>query len=193
MSEAIRIEFPDAAAAQDAFKRLAQKGKVLPFDAIGRKLKTSTQLRFRNETDPEGKRWRPSWRVEHNGGQTLRNTSRLRNSISYQVGDNYVDVGTNVIYAAMMHFGGEIRAKRTKFLSIPLTPKARTAGSPRKFPGTLHYVQSLKGQPLLMDSDGVPQYLLKKVIRIAGRPFLGFSASDRVAVLDILRWHLLAA
>lgn len=51
--------------------------------AIGRYLKTSTQLRFRAQKTPDGQAWPPSQRVLAHGGQTLRLTSRLRNSITY--------------------------------------------------------------------------------------------------------------
>lgn len=51
--------------------------------AIGRYLKTSTQLRFRAQKGPDGQAWPPSQRVIARGGQTLRLTSRLRNSITY--------------------------------------------------------------------------------------------------------------
>lgn len=53
--------------------------------AMGRYLKTSTQLRFRDQEDPEGRPWRPSQRVAAHGGQTLRLSGRLRNSIAYVV------------------------------------------------------------------------------------------------------------
>lgn len=53
--------------------------------AMGRYLKTSTQLRFRDQEDPEGRPWRPSQRVALHGGQTLRLSGRLRNSITYVV------------------------------------------------------------------------------------------------------------
>lgn len=53
--------------------------------AIGRYLKSSTQLRFRAQKAPDGRAWPPSQRVLAHGGQTLRLTSRLRNSITYAV------------------------------------------------------------------------------------------------------------
>lgn len=54
--------------------------------AMGRYLKTATQLRFRDQEDPEGRPWRPSQRAALHGGQTLRLSGRLRNSITYAVG-----------------------------------------------------------------------------------------------------------
>lgn len=48
---------------------------------VGRYLKTSTQLRFRAQRGPDGTAWKPT----HRGGQVLRLSGRLRNSITYAV------------------------------------------------------------------------------------------------------------
>lgn len=48
---------------------------------VGRYLKTSTQLRFRAQRGPDGAGWKPT----HRGGQVLRLSGRLRNSIAYKV------------------------------------------------------------------------------------------------------------
>lgn len=53
---------------------------------IARYLKTSVQLRFREQKGPDGKAWKPSLRATRTGGQTLRLTSRLRNSITGAAG-----------------------------------------------------------------------------------------------------------
>lgn len=48
---------------------------------VGRYLKSSTQLRFRAQRGPDGSAWKPTRR----GGQVLRLSGRLRNSIAYAV------------------------------------------------------------------------------------------------------------
>lgn len=48
---------------------------------VGRYLKTSTQLRFRAKKGPDGAGWKPTLR----GGQILRLSGRLRNSLTYAV------------------------------------------------------------------------------------------------------------
>ncbi|TBV76870.1 phage virion morphogenesis protein [Pseudoxanthomonas winnipegensis] len=73
--------------------------------AIGRYGKTSTQLRFRRQVDPAGRRWWPSLRARKQGGQTLRDTNRLFQSITWSVGPGYAEWGTNVAYAAAHNFG----------------------------------------------------------------------------------------
>jgi len=161
---------------------LGKSAKPL-FEQLGRVLKTSTQLRFRNQRGPDGGAWEKSWRARNEGGQTLSLSGRLRRSITYQATNNSVAVGTNVLYAAIHQFGGTIRAKSGPFLSIPITPAARAAGSPRNF-GELHVTQSAKGQFLLVDAKGVPQYLLRQQVTMPARPFLGASAADQTELIS---------
>jgi phage virion morphogenesis protein len=158
-------------------------GRMRPlWENIGRVLKTSVQLRFRKQVGPDGMAWKKSWRAEHEGGQTLSLSRRLRNSITYEASETSVTVGTNVAYAAAHQFGATIRAKAGPFLSIPVTPQARAAGSPRNFPG-LHVVQSLKGQFMLVDEKGVVQYLLRKQVVLPARPFLGVNEADEKEIV----------
>lgn len=51
-------------------------------------------------------RWRPSRRVREEGGQTLVDTARLRNSMTGRIeGNHSVIVGTNVAYGRKHQFG----------------------------------------------------------------------------------------
>lgn len=83
---------------------LGGDGKPL-FTMVGRHVKTDVQLNFREGKSPEGVPWVPSRRVIESGGQTLRLTGKLRNSITYQADHASVEVGTNKIYGPRMHFG----------------------------------------------------------------------------------------
>lgn len=68
----------------DRLKRAFEGERITGPEAmteVMRYLKTSTQLRFRDQQGPDGARWRPTLR----GGQILRLTARLRNSITYLV------------------------------------------------------------------------------------------------------------
>jgi len=87
---------------------------------IGRALKTGTQLRFRAGQSPEGTPWRPSLRALAEGGQTLRLSGRLRNSITFAATKDAVEIGTNVLYAAIHQFGGA--AGRGGKAKIPARP-----------------------------------------------------------------------
>lgn len=81
------------------------------FTMIGRHVKTDVQLRFREQKSPDGVPWIPSQRVIEEGGQTLRLTGRLRNSISYLADHDRVEIGTNVIYARRHHQGDGARTQ----------------------------------------------------------------------------------
>ena len=86
---------------------------------IGSILESNTKERINSGIGVDDKPWQKSWRARVQGGTTLRDTSRLYNAIKYQViGGKRVVVGTNVMYAALMHFGGTIKPKHGKFLTF---------------------------------------------------------------------------
>lgn len=79
--------------------------------AIGNELVTSVSHRFETGTAPDGSRWPESLRARLTGGQTLIKSGRLRDSIAEtgpQLTARSVEVGTNVVYAAIHQFGGII-------------------------------------------------------------------------------------
>jgi len=84
--------------------------------------------------------------------------------------------GEPLKYARIQELGGTVRPTRAKYLSIPVGPALTAAGvskyaSPRQVPG-LHFVQSLKGQPLLADQEGTVWFVLKKSVTIKAKHFL---------------------
>ncbi len=105
-----RIRSLKKALSQDAF------GPLL--DEIGETVKTQVFRRFETGTDPEGQHWPQSLRARLENGQTLVDTGRLRDSITYAVAidKSGVEVGTNVVYAAIHQTGGVIRAKSSRGL-----------------------------------------------------------------------------
>jgi phage virion morphogenesis protein len=86
------------------------------FDAIGGALVVSTQQRFEEEKEPGGDRWPASYRAMADGGKTLTDSGRLVRSITHNATDDGVEVGTDVIYAAIQQLGGIVRAKTKKGL-----------------------------------------------------------------------------
>lgn len=54
-------------------------------------------------------KWPLSVRVMRQGGTTLRDTSRLMNSTTYNASNQGLEVGTDVEYGAIHHFGGDIK------------------------------------------------------------------------------------
>ena len=94
-------------------KRLAKLTDLQAFmSAIGGALEATTKDRFQTGTAPDGTPWKPVKR----GGKPLVDTSRLVQSIHAQSDANSVRVGTNVIYAAIHQFGGDIKPKKAKAL-----------------------------------------------------------------------------
>lgn len=81
------------------------------WDNIGASLVVSTQRRFERGQAPDGSPWPPSIRAMMEGGQTLVDSARLKQSITHIASDTGVEVGTNVLYAATHQFGATIRAK----------------------------------------------------------------------------------
>ena len=90
---------------------------------IGSVLEHNTKQRINTGIGTDDKPWQKSWRAKLQGGTTLRDTSRLYNSIKYIVldGGKRVVIGTNVKYAPVMHFGATIKPKNGKFLKFKST------------------------------------------------------------------------
>ncbi len=142
------------------------------------------------------------------GSKPLRDTGQLLKSITYEVDDKSVRVGSNLIYARVHQEGATIRAKKS-YLTIPLHFKARQvakgAGATR-YGGnvrniSLFTLKTKKGRLFLVQS--VKQrgskkrklifwYMLKKQVKIPARPFLpkDLSAPDDTRALNhaLRRW-----
>lgn len=196
MAAELRVRI-DGGELDSAFNRLLRRlpagGDTTPaMQSMARVLKTGAQLRFRSERAPDGTGWEPSRRAKEEGGQTLSLTRRLRNSITAAHSATEASVGTNVVYAAIHQFGGVIRAKKGPFLAIPVTPAARSAGSPRNMPG-LHVWQTLQGQFVMGDDKGTVHYLLRRQVTMPARPFLGASDGDKTELMRVMQEHLSTA
>jgi HK97 gp10 family phage protein len=106
-----------------------------------------------------------------------RKTANLVRSIHEMVvtaGKDYVQVaiGTDLIYAAIHEYGGEIVPKHGKFLAIPLTKTAETY-KPRDYPEPLHVVIG-KGSSsgVLMTAGNEVIYALVKKVTIPAHPYM---------------------
>lgn len=156
----IDIKYDDTEV-KNALRGLADDLKDLKpvMKSIGAALLSSTQMRFRSQSGPDGKPW-PATKRSEEGGQILRKTGRLRNSLTYEADSQKVEVGTNVVYAAFCQFGTkahEIRPKNKKalFWKGAKHPMMRVL-----HPGT------------------------------APRPFLGINEDDKAEILAIIADHL---
>lgn len=106
---------------RDELRRLEAAGEDLsaPLDEIGGYVTAETQSRFERGHGPDGRAWPPSIRVQmHQGGQTLVDTGRLRDSITWRATRRAVTIGSNVVYAAIHQLGGRIRARSAKALKF---------------------------------------------------------------------------
>lgn len=89
---------------------------------LGGEVVATVMGRFREGTDPDGNKWPVSLRARLEGGATLEQSGNLRDSYTYAIaiaGDQ-VEIGSNLAYAAIHHFGGEIRAKNADKLHFTI-------------------------------------------------------------------------
>ncbi len=87
-------------------------------ESIGAYGVSTTQQHFLDQETAEGIKWRPSRRAITKGGKTLTKSTRLVTSFVYQASAALVEWGTNVKYAAIHQWGGEIRPKNSRYLAF---------------------------------------------------------------------------
>ena len=137
-------------------------------------------------------------------GQEMRNmgqrlapykTGMLRNSITAKPSRpiDKVTVGSGVKYAAMQNYGGIIRPKKSRWLTIPL-PGVR--GSIRSHEG--FFIMSKRGNLIYAKKSGKglkPLFVLKKQVRIKGTRFLSkaFDIQARGRAKQILLQEIMTA
>ena len=89
----------------------AQMGDLSPvMEQIGEYLVRSTKKRFEKGESPEGVKWAANSPVtlarKSNSSPLFGNSGDLRNLPAPDFGPDFVAIGTNRVYAAMMQFGG---------------------------------------------------------------------------------------
>lgn len=141
------------------------------FEQIGMSLVTSTQARFERGQAPDGSPWPPSMRAKLTGGKTLIETARLMRSVTYQANDGGVEVGTNVIYAAIHQLGGNInRPARQQTLTFKRGKDGKRQQGFRK---------KGRGNETRTVSIGAG------IVHMPARPFLGLDDDDQREILRI--------
>ena len=121
--------------------------------AMAEAVRTSTLERYKQEKDPEGKKWKSSIRAEAEGGKTLTDTARLRNSIRAKSDASGFMVGTNTIYASTHQLGEKGRK---------ITIRAKTS----------------KGLVFKIGDRWIRKRQVTVRVKIPARPFLGLSDDD---------------
>ena len=116
----IRVEGMREVEAQMAVL-FARTGDLLPLmEGIGEALTASTRRRFEAGAGPDGKPWKPSLRAQLEGGQTLLESGRLRDSVHAEIEPDRVMVGSDLIYAAVHQLGATIRPVQASALRFEL-------------------------------------------------------------------------
>lgn len=112
----------DLAEINASIDKLLKVGKTRDLmENIGGIFRDETLRNFDREQAPDGSKWKKSRRAKSQGGQTLRDTSVLRNSINYRVtSDTEVEIGTNVPYGPVHQYGAVVNAKTSKYLSFAI-------------------------------------------------------------------------
>ena len=147
---------------------------------IGERLMESTRERFKTQTDPEGRQWKDyaplsraySKRKKKNPDKILTLDGYLRGGIHWQaLDDDTVQVGSNLKYAAIHQFGGEIKKP-----SRQATVRYRSVAGRVLFAGRKH--KKVTERQVTMPEHS---------ITMPARPFLGISASDDQEIRQIIQ------
>lgn len=116
---AIQIRLDDHGVIQALAQAAARAADLTPLlDNIGASLVRSTEMRFEREQGPDGQAWPPSIRALIEGGKTLLDQGILYASLTHRATPTSVEVGSNVLYAAVHQFGATIEAKNAKALKF---------------------------------------------------------------------------
>ena len=155
-----RIEFQDGDLR--AQLRAAQQGAsdMTPLmDMIGDQLVTTTKRRFNESNEaPDGTPWPKSFRViVGQGGKTLNDTQALRDSVVTRATATEVEIGSNLIKAAVHQFGATITAKNGKGLAFRLADGSAVLVGSVKIPARPYLGVSREDEEII-SQDLVPAY-----------------------------------
>jgi len=169
---------------------VAAGGDLLPlFDAIGAAMVTSTQNRFLAQAGPGGVPW-PKFAPatlkrmpkRRQPPLLLRDTLRLYNSLTFEADDGSVQWGTNVIYAALHQFGGDVKhPERQASATFRFAEEgAATAKDGRRVGSRLRFARAnTRAKSRHTKSFTVPEHS----VRIPARPYLGVDQADEAEIL----------
>ena len=116
--------------------------------------------------------WRPSKRVEREGGQTLIITSTLRNSNHTASGADWAGVGTDNKYARIHQFGG----------TVPLKARVNAHQVDGKFMSRKDAKKTTRRSEAIENAAALRISITgARIITIPARPFLPMSPEGRLA------------
>lgn len=164
MSVAIVIKLDDVSARAGLAGLIGALTDRRPMlDDIGAELESSTLDRFETNIGPDGTPWKPSLHSKLSGMPTLVNQGHLRDSVHYVLDGD----------AAVEVGAGGV---------------ARNYAAIHQVGGTI----TAKGGALKFTlANG--QFMRTKSVTLPARPYLGLSAADETAILEIVGDHLARA
>jgi len=144
----------------------------------GGDLAAITEQNFDSEGARIADKWKPSRRAIEQKGQTLRDSTRLVSSLGVggkdhveEVGPTYVFVGTNVEYAAIHQFGGEIRqAAQSRIQGFKVNKRTGKSRFAKRGKANFEQWTSRKAY----------------TITIPARPFFGLNAQDEQDIAETI-------
>jgi len=167
-------------------------------DDIGNMLQLSADMCFQAEQDPDGNAWTPlapdtvkrKAKAGHEG--MLQWSGALRRSIHRRVEGNSVTVGTNLPYAAIQQFGGDVTRHAHTSLKSLLSFREVTREATRKDGSKVRYQGKVFAKA---NAKGIVAQARRTIgaatISIPSRPFVGISDGDKARAIEKLRRYLL--
>lgn len=147
------------------------------FDDIGGIIVDGIRSRWEGGEGLEGK-WPLSIRVMREGGTTLRKSSRLLDSVTYNVLPDGVEIGTNVVYGAIHHFGGDIKHEaRTRKTYFRQNQRTGEVGNRFVRRGRSNFMQETMGKAY--------------TVKMPRRPWLGITEDEEQSILNSIEGVIL--
>lgn len=120
----VDVQIRDHGVGESFTRLIGLMGNTTPvMSAIGTGLVSSTHRRFISQTSPEGQPWaalNADYKGMKRNSRILTESGRLRDSINDQAGNDWVRIGTNVVYALIHQMGGKIVPKAATHLVFRL-------------------------------------------------------------------------
>ncbi|EMG2907681.1 TPA: phage virion morphogenesis protein [Klebsiella pneumoniae] len=175
--------------AQDALSKLwdAREEMMRPeplLRSMGERLLEFHQQRFRDQTSPDGVKWKElSWRYKQrkrkNREQILTRDGYLRNTLRWQVNADELLFGTDRVYGAIHQFGG----------TIEIAARSQQAYYRQKKDGEIDNQFVRKNKSNFAQWHTIPAYK----ISIPARPWLGVSKAQGTTLIDMAKNYLQGA
>ncbi|MEO0034828.1 MAG: hypothetical protein RLZZ501_851 [Pseudomonadota bacterium] len=152
-------------------------------DAIGQHLVSSALRRFQTQTGPDGTPWAPlakaTLRKRGPNAKALQASGRLRLSLTFLSTVRSVEVGSNLIYAALMQMGGTVEQSAR---SMPIFRRQQDLAE-----GRSRFVKESR-------SDFKTYHEVKAhSVTVPGRPYIGIGPADQRAIARLAHDYVMGA